>query len=171
MIVATPGRLIDFLEGGQISLRNISYLVLDEADRMLDMGFEPQVRKIVSQIPSNRQTLMWSATWPKEVRTLANEFQNDFIHLTVGGADLVAAPTIKQEVYVIREMDKDYQLMNVLRAIFDQSRECKTMIFAETKRKVDELSRALRGEGFRALAIHGDKKQQERDWVLKGKNG
>ena len=73
----------------------------------------------------------------QEVRTLANEFQTDFIHLTVGGAELTAAPTIKQNVYVIRDMDKDYQLMAVLRAIFDASRDCKTMIFAETKRKVE----------------------------------
>merc|ERR1712098_80013 len=75
--IATPGRLIDFLEAGKTNLRRTTYLVLDEADRMLDMGFEPQIRKIVGQIRKDRQTLMFSATWPKEIQKLANDFMND----------------------------------------------------------------------------------------------
>lgn len=81
IIIACPGRLIDFVEEGTIKLHNISYLVLDEADRMLDMGFEPQIRKIVEKIPKNRQTLMWSATWPKEVRKLAEDFLVDYVQV------------------------------------------------------------------------------------------
>jgi ATP-dependent RNA helicase DDX5/DBP2 len=77
IVIATPGRLIDHLEGGTTNLRRVTYLVLDEADRMLDMGFEPQIRKIVSQIRPDRQTLLWSATWPKEVQTLAADFLNN----------------------------------------------------------------------------------------------
>jgi ATP-dependent RNA helicase DDX5/DBP2 len=73
-VIATPGRLIDHLESGTTNLRRVTYLVLDEADRMLDMGFEPQIRKIVSQIRPDRQTLLWSATWPKEVQKLASDF-------------------------------------------------------------------------------------------------
>ena len=73
-MIATPGRLIDHLESGTTNLRRVTYLVLDEADRMLDMGFEPQIRKIVSQIRPDRQTLLWSATWPKEVQNLASDF-------------------------------------------------------------------------------------------------
>ena len=72
IVIATPGRLIDMLESGKTNLRRITYLVMDEADRMLDMGFEPQIRKIVSQIRPDRQTLMFSATWPKDVQKLAN---------------------------------------------------------------------------------------------------
>lgn len=81
IIIACPGRLIDFVEEGAITLQNISYLVLDEADRMLDMGFEPQIRKIVERVPKDRQTLMWSATWPKEVRKLAEDFLVNYIQV------------------------------------------------------------------------------------------
>nr|KAF6460535.1 hypothetical protein HJG59_011449 [Molossus molossus] len=82
--IAKPRRLIDFLEYGKTNLRRITYLVLVEADRMLDMGFEPQIRKIVDQIRPDRQTLMWSATWPKEVRQLAEDFLKDYIHINIG---------------------------------------------------------------------------------------
>ena len=90
--VAMPGRLIDFLEMGKINLKRCSYLVLDKADRMLDMGFEPQIRKIIEQIRPDRQTLMWSATWCKDVRKLAEEFLTHPIHCTIGSADLTANP-------------------------------------------------------------------------------
>lgn len=81
IVIATPGRLIDFLESGKTNLRRCTYLVLDEADRMLDMGFEPQIRKILSQIRPDRQTLMWSATWPKEVRRLAEDFLDSYVQV------------------------------------------------------------------------------------------
>jgi len=90
IMIATPGRLIDFLENGTTNLRRVTYLVLDEADRMLDMGFEPQIRKIVSQIRPDRQTLLWSATWPREIQQLAREFQHDFIQVNVGSMDITA---------------------------------------------------------------------------------
>ncbi|RWS24781.1 putative ATP-dependent RNA helicase DDX5-like protein [Leptotrombidium deliense] len=168
LIIATPGRLIDFLETGVISLTNISYLVLDEADRMLDMGFEPQIRKIVSQIPStNRQTLMWSATWPKEVRTLAEDFLVDYIQINIGALSLHANHNITQIVDVCDENEKRDKLFRLLPQILSQSRENKTIIFAETKRKVDELAKMIKGGGWPAMCIHGDKSQPERDWVLK----
>jgi superfamily II DNA/RNA helicase len=84
IVIATPGRLIDFLEMGKTNLRRTTYLVLDEADRMLDMGFEPQIRKIVEQIRPDRQVLMWSATWPREVRRLAEDFLTDYMHINIG---------------------------------------------------------------------------------------
>merc|ERR1712013_130366 len=84
IVIATPGRLIDFLEANKISLRRTTYLVLDEADRMLDMGFEPQIRKIIEQIRPDRQVLMWSATWPKEVRKLAEDFLVDYAQVNIG---------------------------------------------------------------------------------------
>lgn len=165
IVVATPGRLTDFLEVGKTSLRRCSYLVLDEADRMLDMGFEPQIRKIVSQIRPDRQTLMFSATWPKEVRKLAMDFQNDAARLTVGSLELAANHNITQVVEIMSEADKQHRLMSLLNDVMNQP-ECKTIIFVETKRKADELTRYMRRDGWPALCIHGDKGQSERDWAL-----
>lgn len=101
--IACPGRLIDFLESNITNLRRVTYLVLDEADRMLDMGFEPQIRKIVSQIRPDRQTLMWSATWPKEVQNLARDLcKEEPVHINVGSLDLKACHNIKQEIFVVQ---------------------------------------------------------------------
>ena len=100
--IATPGRLIDMLETLKTNLRRVTYLVLDEADRMLDMGFEPQLRTIVEQIRPDRQTLMWSATWPREVQQLARDFLgSDHIQATIGSTDLAANHAIKQIVEVM----------------------------------------------------------------------
>ena len=96
IVIATPGRLIDMLEGGKTNLKRVTYLVMDEADRMLDMGFEPQIRKIVSQVRPDRQTLMWSATWPKDVQQLANEFLKDPVQVQIGSADLHSNKDITQ---------------------------------------------------------------------------
>lgn len=82
IVIATPGRLIDFLEKGTTNLAKCTYLVLDEADRMLDMGFEPQIRKIIQQIRPDRQVLMWSATWPKQVQALAEEFLENYVQVS-----------------------------------------------------------------------------------------
>ncbi|GMR61366.1 hypothetical protein PMAYCL1PPCAC_31561, partial [Pristionchus mayeri] len=165
VIVATPGRLQDFLENGTTNLRRCSFLVLDEADRMLDMGFEPQIRKIISQIRPDRQTMMFSATWPKEVRTLAADFQKEPAFLNVGSLELAANHNITQIVEVIDENAKQTRMMQVLNEIMNQP-ECKTIIFVETKRKADELTRWMRRDGWPALCIHGDKQQGERDWAL-----
>eukprot|EP00922_Rhytidocystis_sp_ex-Travisia-forbesii_P039042 GHVS01058137.1.p1 GENE.GHVS01058137.1~~GHVS01058137.1.p1 ORF type:complete len:397 (+),score=63.72 GHVS01058137.1:159-1349(+) len=102
ILIACPGRLIDFLESNVTSLSRVTYLVLDEADRMLDMGFEPQIRKIVSQIRPDRQTLMWSATWPKEVQNLARDLcKEEPVHINIGSPDLKACHNIKQEIIVL----------------------------------------------------------------------
>ncbi|KAK0420162.1 hypothetical protein QR680_014546 [Steinernema hermaphroditum] len=165
VIIATPGRLLDFLENNTTNLRRCTYLVLDEADRMLDMGFEPQIRKIVGQIRPDRQTMMFSATWPKEVRTLAADFQQDAAFLNVGSMELSANHNITQKIEILDENDKQRRLMQLLDEILKQD-ECKTIIFVETKRKADELTRNMRRDGWPALCIHGDKSQNERDWVL-----
>jgi ATP-dependent RNA helicase DDX5/DBP2 len=180
--IATPGRLIDMLEGGKTNLRRVTYLVLDEADRMLDMGFEPQIRKIISQIRPDRQTLMWSATWPKEVRALASEFQTDFIQVNIGSLDLSANHRITQIVEVVSESEKRDRMIKHLEKIMSNE-ENKCLLFVGTKRVADEITRFLRQDGWPALcmfptsshpslttnmfaAIHGDKQQNERDWVL-----
>ncbi|GAU97995.1 hypothetical protein RvY_09202-2 [Ramazzottius varieornatus] len=165
IVIATPGRLLDFLESGKTTLSRCTYLVLDEADRMLDMGFEPQIRKIMEQIRPDRQVLMWSATWPKEIRQLAEEFLKDYLHATIGSLNLSANQNITQIVAVVREMDKSAKLEQLLHEII-REKENKTIIFTETKRKADDLTRRLRQQGFPCVVIHGDKKQQEREWVL-----
>ncbi|KAJ9577001.1 hypothetical protein L9F63_006438, partial [Diploptera punctata] len=105
--IATPGRLIDFLERGTTNLRRCTYLVLDEADRMLDMGFEPQIRKILQQIRPDRQTLMWSATWPKEVQNLAEEFLQNYVQVNIGSLQLSANHNIHQIVEMcVRNMKR-----------------------------------------------------------------
>nr|KAI8766218.1 ATP-dependent RNA helicase DDX5 [Biomphalaria glabrata] len=163
--IATPGRLIDFLEAGKTNLRRTTYLVLDEADRMLDMGFEPQIRKILEQIRPDRQTLMWSATWPKEVRRLAEEFLNDYIQVNIGALQLTANHNILQIVDVCMEHEKEEKLVKLLNEIM-QEKENKTLIFVETKRKADDISRRMKKDGWPVISIHGDKSQQERDWAL-----
>ncbi|GBN53142.1 putative ATP-dependent RNA helicase DDX17 [Araneus ventricosus] len=163
--VATPGRLIDFLEAGVTNLRRCTYLVLDEADRMLDMGFEPQIRKILEQIRPDRQTLMWSATWPKEVRALAEDFLKEYVQINIGALQLCANHNITQIIDVCEEHEKENKLFKLLEEIMGQS-DNKTIIFAETKRKVDDLTKRMRRDGWPAMCIHGDKSQPERDWVL-----
>ncbi|XP_038550894.1 probable ATP-dependent RNA helicase DDX17 [Micropterus salmoides] len=163
--IATPGRLIDFLEAGKTNLRRCTYLVLDEADRMLDMGFEPQIRKIVDQIRPDRQTLMWSATWPKEVRQLAEDFLKDYVQINVGALELSANHNILQIVDVCMESEKDNKLLQLMEEIMAE-KENKTIIFVETKKRCDDLTRRMRRDGWPAMCIHGDKSQPERDWVL-----
>jgi ATP-dependent RNA helicase DDX5/DBP2 len=167
IVIATPGRLIDLLNMGVTNLRRVTYLVMDEADRMLDMGFEPQIRGILGQIRPDRQTLMWSATWPKEVQSLARDYLHDFIQVNVGSLDLSANIRVEQRVEVVDDRDKRYRLMELLRDI-KPSEKMKTLIFTATKRTADNVSHALRGERIDAQAIHGDKSQRERDNVLAG---
>uniref|UniRef100_A0A914LHU4 RNA helicase n=2 Tax=Meloidogyne TaxID=189290 RepID=A0A914LHU4_MELIC len=163
--IATPGRCLDFLEAKVLNLNKCTFLVLDEADRMLDMGFEPQIRSIIGQLRNDRQTLMFSATWPKEVRELANDFHKDPVHLTVGSLELAANHNIEQYVEVVDEREKEEHFMELLGKIIKED-EYKTLIFVATKRKADDLTRNLRRDGVKALCIHGDKSQTEREWVL-----
>jgi ATP-dependent RNA helicase DDX5/DBP2 len=164
--IATPGRLIDMLESGKTNLKRVTYLVLDEADRMLDMGFEPQIRKIVDQIRPDRQTLMWSATWPKEVQRLAYDYLKEFIQVNIGADGLSANHNITQIVEVIAESEKHDRLLHHLEKVMADQPDSKTLIFTGTKKAADEIVAFLRRDGYPALGIHGDKAQGERDWVL-----
>ena len=162
VVIATPGRLIDMLEGRATNLLRVTYLVLDEADRMLDMGFEPQIRKICSQIRSDRQTLMFSATWPPEIRNLAASFQRDFIRVHVGSEDLFANSDVKQKIYVV----EDYEKMGKMNDIIRSNGRQRALIFTKTKKMADTLYSSLCRSGVNAMAIHGDKDQAHRDRVL-----
>lgn len=165
IVIATPGRLIDFLESGTTNLRRTTYLVLDEADRMLDMGFEPQIRKIISQIRPDRQVLMWSATWPKEIRKLAEEFLRDYIQINIGSLNLAANENILQIIECCQEYEKETRLFKLLTEISQQG-DSKAIVFVETKRKVDQIAGIIKRQGWRADGIHGDKTQKDRDYVL-----
>ncbi|KTW31285.1 DEAD-box ATP-dependent RNA helicase DBP2 [Pneumocystis jirovecii RU7] len=163
--IATPGRLLDMLESGKTNLRRVTYLVLDEADRMLDMGFEPQIRKIVDQIRPDRQTLMWSATWPKDVQKLAHDYLKNFLQVNIGSLDLNVNMDIKQIVEICSEYDKRGKLIKHLEYAMED-KENRILIFVATKKIADDITKYLRQDGWPALAIHGDKQQSERDWVL-----
>ncbi|KAM0677174.1 ATP-dependent RNA helicase dbp2 [Binucleata daphniae] len=162
IVVATPGRLIDLYDQGVISLSRVSFLVLDEADRMLDMGFEPQLQKIIPKTNQGRQTLMWSATWPKEVRTLAMDFTKDAIQVNIGEDELTINNKIVQTVHVVEQRDKRKELLDVLK----DAKKKKIIIFCNTKRMCDDLEYYLHDKYFSCVAIHGDKSQAVRDRVI-----
>jgi len=153
IVIATPGRLIDILEMNKTNFRRTTYLVLDEADRMLDMGFEPQIRKIIGQIRPDRQVLMWSATWPKEVRKLAEDFLQEYVHINIGSLSLSANHNIMQIVDICDEHQKENKLARLLEEIGSAD---KMLVFVETKRKADELTRLMRRDGYPAMCIHGN---------------
>lgn len=165
--IATPGRLLDLVDSEIVDLSKIKYLVLDEADRMLDMGFEPQIRKIVERIPKERQTLMWSATWPQEIQSLANEFMNEFEFVAVDSEKLKANPNIEQIVKVCESRDKFKLMLNHLEEFKENQQEARTLVFVNTKRMADQLLVQLMRYRHRAIALHGDRSQKQRDIALR----
>ncbi|KAJ3258776.1 DEAD-box ATP-dependent RNA helicase [Boothiomyces macroporosus] len=174
LLVATPGRLVDLLERGRVSLSNVRYLVLDEADRMLDMGFEPQIRRIVEKedMPITRQTLMFSATFPRNMQMLARDFLLDYVFISVGRVGSTSE-NIVQEVVYVEEEDKKSSLLDILHTDAEiaaksaNPTENLTLVFVETKRAADMLCNYLIDQAFPATSIHGDRTQQEREWALK----
>jgi ATP-dependent RNA helicase DBP3 len=160
VIIATPGRLLDFMEEGCIKLKKVNYLVLDEADRMLDMGFEKDVRRIISETASSRQTVMFSATWPQSIQALAQDFMNTPITVTVGSTNLAASHTITQIVEIIAPEKKMVRLRELLKK-YHKNKE-RVLVFCLYKKEAARVEAMLSGEGWPAIGIHGDLSQQQR---------
>jgi ATP-dependent RNA helicase DDX5/DBP2 len=166
LLIATPGRLFDFIERKQVFLDKVFYFVLDEADRMLDMGFLPQVQQIIGYIKASRQTLLWSATWPKEVEELSKEIcKNDPVMIKVGTENLTVNSNITQTVTVLEEEEKHKETLKILKEAIKNDKD-KILIFVNTKRGCDKLAKNLEYDGYDAIAIHGDKAQQARDAII-----
>lgn len=165
--IATPGRLLDLMDSQLVDLSNIDYLVFDEADRMLDMGFEPQIRKIVAKLPSDRQTLMWSATWPAEIQSLANEFMNNYEYIAVDSEKLKANPNIQQLVEVCEPRNKLRVLLDNLGRFREENQDPRTLVFVNTKRMADGMLLQLMRNRYRAVSMHGDRSQRQRDEALR----
>ncbi|MEQ9547337.1 MAG: ATP-dependent RNA helicase DbpA [Marinobacter sp.] len=160
IVVGTPGRIQDHLRKGTLTLDKLQTLVLDEADRMLDMGFQDAVEDIIRQAPSQRQTLMFSATWPAAIRTLSERYQSSPVDIRVEGH--IEKPDIREIFYEIasgRQAD-------ALAALLSDLQPTSCIAFCTTKQQCDELAAALGDRGFSALPLHGDLEQRDRDSVL-----
>lgn len=172
IVIATPGRCNDLAEMGVLDLSKVDYLVLDEADRMLDMGFEPQIRAIIGQLAPKRQNLFFSATWPREVQSLANEFLTDAIQINIGDSDVLNAnKAISQHVIVTSEKDKKDELVDLLAKLnTDENKNPdkvpKCIIFVSRKYDCDIIANILHRQGFAVDSLHGDKSQQLRDRAM-----
>ncbi|KAK5083522.1 RNA-dependent ATPase [Lithohypha guttulata] len=180
IIVATPGRLKDFMSDGTIDVSKTRYLVLDEADRMLDKGFEDDIKHIISSMPSSskRQTAMFTATWPRSIRELASTFMSDPVRITIGRGgpaasaddeneddhgELRANPRIKQTVEVMDGYDKTGRLLQILRK---QPKDDKILVFALYKKEASRLEELIRRNGYAVAGIHGDLAQAARERSL-----
>jgi ATP-dependent RNA helicase DDX5/DBP2 len=169
IVVATPGRLLDLLTAKRTTLSKCTHLVLDEADRMLDLGFEPTIRALFLQMRPDRQTLLFSATWPEEVQVLARQMLlPGAVTVEVGGALTQGAKAnarISQRVTVCDEATKLPALVGLLEehlgAAADGEHAPRLMIFCSSKKRCEDLTRTLRIDGWPALGIHGDKTQEE----------
>mgnify|MGYP001820665173 CR=1 FL=1 len=161
ILVATPGRLLDLIGQGYIDLTRVEILILDEADRMLDMGFIHDLRRIVTLVPRDRQTLMFSATMPTEIRQLAAQWLRKPVHVQVA-PDAALAEDVEQSVYFVENRQKPILLAHLLQRTLGS----RTLVFSRTKHGADKIVRRLLREGIRAAAIHGNKSQAARQRVL-----
>ncbi|WP_234108806.1 DEAD/DEAH box helicase [Chryseobacterium sp. R2A-55] len=161
ILVATPGRLLDFIGQGLISLKNLEIFVLDEADRMLDMGFVHDVKKVLKLLPSKRQTLFFSATFPDEIKNLANSMLTNPVKVAVAPVS-ATADTIQQKVYFVEKDNKLDLLTHILENDISES----VLVFSRTKHGADKIARKLQKSKISAEAIHGNKSQNARQNAL-----
>jgi len=162
VVVATPGRLLDIIERGAINFDQVRYAVLDEADEMLNMGFQEDINNILSKTPQSKTTWLFSATMPQEVRRIAQNYMSDPFELTVGNKNSGNA-NIEHEYYVVRPREK----YAALKRIVDYNPEIFGIIFTRTKIESQEIAESLIRDGYNADALHGDLTQQQRDKVMK----
>ncbi|KAI4952871.1 RNA-dependent ATPase [Alternaria arbusti] len=170
IVVATPGRLNDLIGDGSADLSKAEYVVLDEADRMLDKGFEEAIRQIISQTPKKRQTLMFTATWPPSVRDLASTFMNSPVRITIGdnqSGELRANVRIKQLVEVVDPRGKEQRLLQLLRQYQSgKNKDDRILVFCLYKKEAMRIEDFIRRQGFRVGGIHGDLSQERRSASL-----
>jgi ATP-dependent RNA helicase DBP3 len=170
VVIATPGRLLDLIEEGACNIEHVDYMVLDEADRMLDMGFEKDVRKIFSMIPAVHQTVMFSATWPSSIQTLASDLLSNPIKVIVGSSNLSASVTVKQIVEVVEPMEKEARLNELLKQYHKKGN--RVLVFCLYKKEAARIESVLQRKGWTAIGIHGDMTQPAREQALQAfKNG
>lgn len=160
IIVGTPGRILDHLQRGSLDLKAMRMLVLDEADRMLDMGFQDDLTTIVAAAPTNRQTLLFSATYPKSISSMSTRVQLDPVTIKVEAVH--DAEQIEQTFFMVKPGERVAAVARILGHYRTES----TLIFCNTKKECQEVADSLKERGFSALAIHGDLEQRERDQVL-----
>ena len=161
IFVGTPGRINDHLERGTLNLHDTNFLVLDETDRMLDMGFEVQINRILKFLPSKKQTLMFSATIPENINKLSTKYLNNPLRISVGGENIVAN-NIKQEVI---ELKSDEKLLELKSQIL--KREGSILVFVKTKYGTEKLAKSLSKEKIKSFALHGGLRQSKRNTVMK----
>jgi ATP-dependent RNA helicase DBP3 len=170
IVVATPGRLNDLVGEGTCDLSNADYVVLDEADRMLDKGFEEPIRQIITQCPKKRQTLMFTATWPPSVRELASTFMVSPVKITIGdnvSGELRANVRIKQVVEVVDPRAKEQRLIQLLRQYQSgKNKEDRILVFCLYKKEATRIEQFIQRSGFRVGGIHGDLSQDKRTAAL-----
>ena len=162
VVVGTPGRLLDHLKRHTLKLEAVQRVVLDEADEMLDMGFVEDIENILENVPSQHQTLLYSATMPKPIMRIAEKFMQQPQIVKIKSKELTAD---KIEQYMVRS--KEYEKFNIMTRLFDVQKPELALIFGRTKRRVDELTRGLKARGYNAEGIHGDLSQQKRMSVLR----
>ncbi|MFD1801468.1 ATP-dependent RNA helicase DbpA [Mixta tenebrionis] len=160
IVVGTPGRILDHLKRETLDLSQLRSLVLDEADRMLEMGFLEDIETIVSRAPSQRQTLLFSATWPQDIIAISNRFQRDA--LAIATEDVTELPAIEQHFYEAGSREK----LNLLIGLLSQQQPASCVVFCNTKRECDDIAAALENSNISTLALHGDLEQRDRDRVL-----
>lgn len=168
IIVATTGRFIDLLAANQgrvVNLKRTTFIVLDEADRMFDMGFEPQVMKIFANVRPDRQTVLFSATMPRIIDALVKKVLKNPVEITVGGKSVVA-PEITQIVEVREEKDKFLRLLELLGNLYADDDDVRALIFVERQEKADDLLRELLRKGYGCMSLHGGKDQVDRDSTI-----
>ncbi|MBC7916117.1 MAG: DEAD/DEAH box helicase, partial [Pyrinomonadaceae bacterium] len=161
IIIATPGRLLAHLSSGILKLNTIKYLILDEADRMLDMGFMDDIMRIISHLPKKRQTLLFSATMPHRIRSLANSILHEPEHINISLSQPAAG--IDQQVYKLH----DHQKVPLIQDLLKDTSYSSSIIFASTKEKVKLLYKALKAIGIKVKAFHSDLEQNEREDILR----